>query len=107
MEILKSTVPSPTHENRRVEEPNVVPRTTSPYENEWQKAAFLLHLPASLVFLPWKNLKESEKEDSCKLSSDSIRVQASSLPSTCLMQNLMKTQINTLHFNISIMQRSA
>lgn len=47
---LKSTVASPTHENRIVEEPNVIPRTISPYENEWQKVAFLLHLQQAYCF---------------------------------------------------------
>lgn len=91
----------------RVEEPNVIPGTISPFENEWHKAVFLLHLPAGLLFLSWKNLKELEKEDSWKPSSDSIRVEVSSLPSTCLMQKLQKTQRNSLHFNISIMWSSS
>lgn len=74
---------------------------------EWHKAVFLLHLPAGLLFLSWKNLKELEKEDSWKPSSDSIRVEVSSLPSTCLMQKLQKTQRNSLHFNTSIMWSSS
>lgn len=87
---------SPTHKNRRAEEPNVIPRTISPYENEWHKAVFLLHLPAGLMFLSWKNVKESEKEDSCKPSSDSIRVEVSSLPSTCLVQKLNTNKFTAL-----------
>lgn len=54
-----------------------------------------------------ENLKESEKEDSCKLNTDSIRVEVSSLPKTCLMQKLKKTPINSLCFKILIMWSSS
>lgn len=104
---LKSTVASPTHENRIAEEPNVIPRTTSPYKNEWQKVAFLLHLQQAYCFFLGKMWRNQRKKIHANQALIQLEYKPPPFPSTSLMQTLTKTQINTQHFNISIMQSSA